>query len=328
MTASYSVRLLLVCFASFFVVHAAAAAVAHAFEWRALRLAERVTPRVAATVLFCLRAFPTTAAITFVLAVCAPSYFRFEPDMAGEQVGFACAALAAAGVVICAGALGRGLRAILESIRFVRSCRREGRVISIDGTPGELRVIEEPRSVLLQAGILRPELVISAPLLREFSGAELCAALQHERAHWFARDNLKRLILAFLPGVLPCLRNFARIERGWSKFTERAADDSVSAGGAGAALSLASALLRLARLRATTGELLRVPEAASPLGGCDDLIDRVRRLLHPVPAIPAKGSYAAVLWGTGGVLMAACAAIWAWPALLFSVHELIERLLR
>jgi hypothetical protein len=328
MTASYSIRLLFVCFASFFVVHAVMSAIVRAFEGCGLRFAERIAPRTAATLLFCMRILPAATAITFVLAVCAPSYVRFEPNMAGEEVGFACAALAMAGALIWAAALSRGLGTILESVRFIRSCRREGRVTSVDGTPAELRVIEEPRSVLLQAGILRPELVISGSLLREFSGAELHAALEHERAHWFARDNFKRLVLAFSPGVVPFSRGLARIEQGWAKFTERAADDCVSASGASAALSLASALLRLARMRATMGEALSLPQAASPLGGSDDLIGRVRRLLEPVPAIPTKGNHAALLWGAGSILMAGCAAILASPTLLFSVHELIERLLR
>jgi hypothetical protein len=328
MTASYWLRLLLVSFASFFLVHGAICLAVRAGQARALRFAERLRPRAAGHLLLCLRMLPPAISIAVVLGLCAPSYVRFEPNAGAERVGLLCLLAAFLGILVWVAALGGGLRGAVRSLRFTRACRRSGRVVRLAGDPSELLVVSgQGRPFLVQCGFLRPDFVISERLFAGLSIAELEAALAHERAHWLSRDNWKGLALRFMPAPLPFSGRFRAIERGWAKFTERAADDSVSAQGPGLALSLASALIRLARLRARMGEPLPVREAASSLGGRDDLSGRVHRLLALAP-FPGKGNARLwMFWGAGGLLLAGYFGVLASPTLLLFVHQMVERLL-
>jgi len=328
MTLSYSLRLLSLCFASFFLVHAAAGMAVWFAERPAVRFAERIRARSAARLFFWMRAFPAGIAVVFVLGVCTPSYVRFEPNTTGEEVGFACLAMAFLGALICAVAAGRGIRAVIQSTRFAHLCRRAGSVVHLSGKPSEMFVIQGPRPFLVQSGVFRPHFAISERLLNEFSPAELDAALGHERAHWLSRDNLKRLLVVFLPGLVPFWKGFDPIERAWAKFAERAADDVVSAGGASFAVSLAAALVRLARMRGSVEPTFSAPRVASSLGGSDDLCGRVERLLAPIPSVEAEAaSHGPVFWGIGTFLTVSCLAALASPALQAAAHELLERLL-
>ncbi|HTU35388.1 MAG TPA: M48 family metalloprotease [Candidatus Acidoferrum sp.] len=330
MILSYWFRLASLCFAAFFLVHAAAGISVWLAERPAVRFAERISARSAARFLFGMRTLPAGIAVALVVGICAPSYLRFEENASGERVGFACLALALMGALAWAMSLFRGVRVALRSIRFTRLCRRSGSSVGWLGAPPEILMIGSDRPFLVQSGLLRPYIVISRALLDDFSRAELEAAVRHESAHWSSRDNWKRLLVAFLPDVLPIGRGFELLEAGWSKFMERAADDCVSARGASSALSLAAALLRLARMRATMGSPLWIPRSVSPLAGNDDLPGRIQRLLAPAPTVPLiRSDYARrILWGVGGAAVTATAVVLASPVLLSSVHELLEHLLR
>lgn len=327
MSLSYSLRLLSLCFAAFFLVHAAAGMAVWLAERPAARFAERIATRSAVRVLLALRILPVLAAMLFVLGVCAPSYVRFEPEMAGEQVGFACLTLAFLGALICALAVGRGWRATIRSARFARACRRSGRIVRLRGEPSAMFVIRASCAFLMQSGISRPQLVISERLLSDFSAEELEAALEHERAHWRSRDNLKRLFLAYLPGILPFWNGLDSLEENWAKFAERSADDCVSAEGVGPALSLAAALIRFARVRGSS-EPASALRLASSLGGSDDLAGRVERLLNPPSSAARFPASVRALWAVGGIFMTGFLAALASPMLQWSVHELLERLIR
>ncbi|MGH9733385.1 MAG: M56 family metallopeptidase [Candidatus Acidiferrales bacterium] len=330
MILSYWFRLASLCFAGFFIVHAATGAAVWFAETRAIRFAERITARSAARLLFWMRVLPAAVAVAFVAGICAPSYLRFEKNASGEKVGFACLALALIGALVWAASFFRVARTLVRSARFTRLCRRTGRSVRLAAKSSEILVIHSRSPFLVQSGLLRPYIVISGGLLNNFSSAELEAALRHENAHWTSRDNWKRLLVAFLPEILPVGRGFDLLERGWSKFTERAADDCVSAQGAGSALSLAAALLCLARMRATMGPPLWIPRSVSSLAGNDDLPGRIQRLLTPAPEVPLirSGYSRRVLWGVGTAVVTATLAAVASPVLLSSVHELLEHLLR
>ncbi|HEX5424145.1 MAG TPA: M48 family metalloprotease [Candidatus Acidoferrales bacterium] len=330
MILSYWLRLVSLCFSAFFIVHAAAGIAVWLAESRAIRFAERITARSAARLLFWIRILPAGIAVACVVGICAPSYLRFEENASGEKVGFACLALALMGALVWAVSFCRGARTVLRSVRFTRLCRRTGRSVRFAGRPAKILVIQSRSPFLVQSGLLQPYIVISAGLLNNFSSGELEAALRHETAHWSSRDNWKRLLVSFLPEVLPVGRGFDLLERGWSKFTERAADDCVSAQGAGSALSLAAALLCLARMQATMGPPLWIPRSVSSLAGSDDLPGRIQRLLSPAPDVPLiRSDYVRrILWGLGAVVATATVAAVASPVLLSSVHELLEHLLR
>jgi hypothetical protein len=116
------------------------------------------------------------------------------------------------------------------------------------------------------------------------------------------------------------------LEQTWAKLSEWAADDEAVDGDAHRALSLATALLRVARLGA--GPRLSLLHT-SLVADDHDLSSRVERLLRiePLPRRPlsSKPSF------TVGVSLATAVclfAVLAWPASLSPVHRLLEMFLR
>jgi hypothetical protein len=324
---SYTLRLFSICFAAFFLVHAATA-LAVCFAQRPLvRVAENLTPRSAMRLLFLARISPVVVALAAVSGICAPSYVRFEQNVPAEQIRLACPAIGALGLLVMVIALAHGLYATFRSVQFNRLCRRHGRPVQLQGLASPILVISQVRPFFAQCGILRPQYVISQRLLGGFSNEELTAALEHERAHSASRDNLKRLLFAFLPDFLPLWPSLEGLERSWAKFAERAADDYVAAEGESKAVSLASALVRLARM-GSCAEHPSVPLAISPLAGCDDLAGRVHRLLAPaIVAAPRRPHRFRVMLSAATLFFLGCCAASTWPAVLFPTHQILERLL-
>lgn len=242
-----------------------------------------------------------------VAAVCLPSYLWLEPDAPAERVGFGCLAAALLGLAMWIAALARGLRAAASSRRLVRRCNRA----IVDGPP-----------LLALAGIVRPRLVISRAVRRALSKEELAVALRHERAHWAAHDNLKRLLIMLAPAVLPFTSSNRTLERAWSKFTEWAADDRAVAGNPRRSCALAAALVTVARMAAGAPS---PPLAMSLLGASDQLAARVDRLLRPQPLAPRAPqpmlALSAILLMAGSLALAILQ-----PAALYSVHRALEHL--
>lgn len=328
MSASYWLRLLSLSLASFFLVHAAATLILWIVKGRFIRSAERMRSTTAARFMFAMRALPFGIALLSVAALCAPSYLRFETDSLPEPIGLACLALAAAGFLICVAAIDKGLRSATSSIEFARQCQGAGHSVRLRGVPSQMLVIPGPRAFLAQVGIFRPRIVISQPLLKEFSADELSAALGHERAHWIARDNLKRLLFAFLPDLLPFFPALRAFEQSWARFAERAADDHIRVGTPERAVSLASALVRLARVGAGGNSDSCDHLATSALGGADDLGGRVNRLLTLDRLGAPQFHLLSFVGGAVFLLVTCCLITAAWPAALSPVHEFLEFLIR
>jgi beta-lactamase regulating signal transducer with metallopeptidase domain len=158
------------------------------------------------------------------------------------------------------------------------------------------------------------------------SAEQLAAVVRHERAHGISRDNLKRLFMVLAPGMLPFVSGFRTLERAWAKLTEWAADDRASAGKTRRSLSLASALVRVARL----GSAMSAPPLVTSLmADGAELSERVDRLLHPVrPSLRGRDREPILMATAGLLLTGALAAIIAHPATLHSAHECLEFLIQ
>lgn len=320
----YLFRLLCLCSACFFLVHTALALVAWRVSPAALRLAAQIRPRPATRLLLALRLFPAALALVVVFGLCVPSYLWLEPDATGERVGFACFAAALLGATVWGISIARALRAIAGSLRYARHCQHVGSKTRLSEDSSPAFVIEEDFALLALAGVLRPRLVISRGVLRALSAEQFDTALRHERAHRFSRDNLKRLLLLLAPEVLPFSRGFAVLERGWSRFSEWAADDRAVEGDARRSLSLASALVRVARMSAAPR---LSPVLMSLLAADRDLSVRVERLLRGQPPQEKPMGRVYALVGSASLLLAGfLAAGLARAETLYSVHRLLERL--
>jgi Zn-dependent protease with chaperone function len=318
----YVLKLLCLCLASFFLVHLALAALIILATPAALRIAGYIRSSAAARLLFVLRVLPAGLGALIVAGLCVPSYLRLEPTTAtSEEVGVLCLGFAMLAVVLWMGSFIRGLRAITRSVQYLQYCQRTGSKTDLPGEPSPVWMLDEPAALFAIGGIIHPRLLISRQVINVLSGDQLAAAVRHEQAHWMSRDNLKRLLVMLAPNPLPFLHGFAGLERGWTRYMERAADDWAVGGDAGRSLSLAAALVRVSRL----GIALRPSSLVAPLLADDeDLAARVERLLSPASRTETNPSWMGCLVAGAALLLAA--GLFTLPALLYPVHRLLEHL--
>jgi beta-lactamase regulating signal transducer with metallopeptidase domain len=321
MTVPYSVRLFCLCMAAFFLVHLAVGLAVSRLAPAAIRLARQMRAGRAAGFLLAFRMLPLATALVAVAGFCAPSYLWLEPPATVEEVGWGCLVAAAFGAVICAAAAGRAVHAVWSLNRCEQGWRRTARQEVVAGTP--VVVLEGSAPFMALAGIFRARLVISRSVLDALTPAELLTAIRHERAHQASCDNLKRLVLLLAPGLFPAWPGLQAIERAWARFAEWAADDRASAGDPDCAVSLAAALVRVARLGAAPVPSLLM---TSLLADSRDLSDRVDRLLGAAPAPSFCRAWAVSVPLLTVVAMAGVALLTCQPAALYWVHGTLERL--
>jgi Zn-dependent protease with chaperone function len=326
MSLSYLFRLACLCLASFFLIQLTLGLAARGIAPSAIRLAERLRPRLAARLLFILRLLPAGVAVLAVCALCLPSYLWFEPQTAAESIGIACAAAAILGAALWTISILRVLRASAASLRCARQWRRVGQPFRLPDDSSEILVIEESAPLLALAGIFHSKLAASRGVLRALSSEQLNAALRHENAHRASRDNFKRLLLLLAPDSIPFVPGFASLERAWSRFTEWAADDRAVEGNARHSLSLAEALVRVARLGAAPP---LSPFLSSLLPDDRDLSARVDRLLHSGTRLELSSARIRWIFATAAFCFAALfVAALSQPATFYTVHRLLEHLVR
>jgi len=325
MTIAYLPRLLCISLATYCLLHLALGMAVSLMARPAVRLGERIRPHVTARCLLVLRLLPAAGAAIVVIAVCLPSYLWLEPEAPTERVGFACLAAALLGIAIWSVSLVRGLRAAVRSRRFLRRCQRAGRPARLPGIAADAWIVDGAAPLVALGGIVRPRLLISRAALRALPAEQLAAALRHERAHWSSRDNLKRLCILLTPGILPFAGSSRTLERGWSKFTEWAADDRAVAGSPRRSCALAEALVRVARIASGAPGS---PLASTLLGDTDQLSARVDRLLCAAPPGNRPGGPPRIL-ALSAIALAVTSVAMAilQPAALYSVHVVLERLI-
>jgi Zn-dependent protease with chaperone function len=325
MNLSYLFRLLCICSASFFLIHTAVAMMVWAGAPAAIRRCESIRPRRAALLLFTLRLLPPALAAFVVTVLCVPSYLRFEPEAAAERTGLACCIAALLGAAACAISLWHALRGVARSLRCGRQFRREGREIRLAGESSPALLLNADAPLMALAGVFFPRIVVSSSVLQALSNEQLEAALLHERAHRVSHDNLKRLLLLLAPQPFLFSRRFAALEYSWARFTEWAGDDDAAGGNPQRSLSLAAALVSVARLGAVPPPS---PFFASLVADGRDLSARVNRLLAPKPLKeglhPTIRLLAVVAnFAVFGILLAAATR----PSVLHLAHHLLEELI-
>jgi len=321
----YLLRLLCLCFASFFVLNAVASLFVRISSKSAIRFSESRASASAAGFLFALRMLPLVQATLFVVGLCVPSYLWLEPAATAERVSMLCVVLGLLGAAIWFTSIARTVRSLVASLRHNRLCRLAGQETRVPGNSAPILLVEDEAPLLALSGLLRPRLLISRAVFRVLSAEELEAALAHEHAHHISRDNVKRLLLLLAPDIFPFVRPLRMLEHSWSKFAEWAADDQAAGGDSRRALSLAAALVHVARM----GSAPRLPRLSTSLLACDrDLSARVDRLLLSDPmTLPRPSKTHSRLQSAGLLLAVYFAALLLTPSALSSVHELLELLL-
>jgi bla regulator protein blaR1 len=276
--------------------------------------------RMSSTIWFALRVLPAMSAVIFVAAMFLPSYWKYEPVEAVEGFDVTLTICAAAALVALAAASVRGITAWRAAARRTRAWMRTARPLQLPGSPMPAFEIAADAPVMALVGIFRTRLLVTRGLIDALTPEELAASVAHEVGHSHGRDNLKRLIIRAAPDVFSWSGTARTLERLWAASAEHRADRRASGEDPSLRCALASALVKVARLRPSATP---VAEPISTLVGGGDLASRVRSLLEGAPAAERARRVTPVV--TGASLVAAVAA---YVPLLVAVHEATETLVR
>jgi Zn-dependent protease with chaperone function len=322
MMAPYLLRLFCLSLAVFFVIHFTAGLLVILAGRPVVRFATRsLRPGDAARLLLAVRLLPATLSVLVVGGICIPSYLWLEPELR-EEIGTSCLAAAILGTSLWIISSARGLRGMMRASRHSRDCRRFGRPGGLAAVGLPIWVLNTQAPLFALVGVFRSGVVLSDVVVNRLTPAQLGAALRHEEAHLRARDNLKRLVLLLTPSLLPGFHGFQEIERGWARFIEWSADDEAVSGDSQRSLSLAAALVRMARL----GGSAVAPLTATFVSDCGEVSTRVDRLLSPAPAAPLTGVRPAVVTGALALLAGLVVGM-LHPLTLSYAHHIIEEVI-
>ena len=207
------------------------------------------------------------------------SFLLFEPRTAHESTGWILSGLAVLTCVLFARAAVHGVAVVRTTRLAIGTWMAGAEPIDIADVDVPAFAITSPFPVVAVVGLWRPRLVIARSVLEVCSADEVRAIGRHERHHLDRRDNLRRAVLALAPDVLGLLPVSRRLLRAWHEATEEAADDFAKRASDRGGVTLAGALLKVARLAPAGSFATALPASALYRG--ENLERRVHRLLLP-----------------------------------------------
>jgi len=310
----------------------AGATVVAAACWRLLApLTKTFSARTRADVLFSLRIVaPVMAAIVIALLLI-PSYLSYEPRSTSEVVSKKLAALAIISLGSVAFAIWRTVRSWLATRALRKQWVADAEPIELPGMNISTFKIAHRFPIIAVVGSLRPRLFIADDVLRSLSEEELAAAIAHECGHLAAHDNLKRTLLRICRDSLFLVPFGRTLDRVWAETAEGAADEFAADKSPLAALNLASALVRIAKMMPVDARA-EVPVGAYLVGveqgqGVRARISRLLELAsterHHKGANPRAMKHLTLISTVGFLFIAAAVASNA--RVLIAVHAVIER---
>lgn len=270
-----------------------------------------------------IRLLPAAVSVGTVLALVLPAFAWLEPfgsAASGERLGVAGSLLATGGALLLLVSFGRGVAAVAVTRWRMRALMDRGSRSTggIAGTP--LFVSDSPMPCLLLDGLVRPRLFVSRSVLDRLSPAELDRAVAHELAHHRAHDNIKRRLLAFAPDLVSWSPLARDLERAWKRSAEMEADADATREGEAQAVTLASALLKVARLCGGHPQL-DLGRAAFHDGA--PVAERIRRLCTHQPDRAAQAKNVRLFLRVAALAAFAALAINAVPVLT-GIHRVTE----
>ncbi len=314
----FAARGIAVSFSVFLLVYCALS-LAVCFTWRKAWLYCQKHPvRRIADLLFALRMSPLITAAVITAAFTVPSFLLLEPRAIDEPMGEIPLALG-----ICGALLG-----IFGALNATLAVRRASRTISMwtnQAQPVEtclpVPVLRIPRALpaMTAAGIVRPKVLMSGVAEFLLTANELQTALNHEVAHVRRRDNLKKLLLRFVP-----FPGMDGLETAWLEATEMAADDA-AVSNAGEALDLAAALIKLSRLGQVEAVDLTAALVHSPASAMNARVERLVAWTDERRVPPQKHS---PWYGVGAALATIAVFAVTYSQLLVRVHTATEWLVK
>lgn len=201
-----------------------------------------------ADLLFAVRMSPLGSAALITVAFTVPSFLLLEPRSIVEPMSWGLIAAAVCGVGLGLFGLAHGASGLMQAAHAISALTAEARSLRTESSHPVLRT-SHAVPPMAAVGIAAPRVLISGAAEFVLSENELRAALNHEVAHIYRRDNLKKLLFRFV--AFPGMRG---LETAWLESTEMAADDA-AVSSASEALDLAAALVKLSRVPASGIEL-------------------------------------------------------------------------
>jgi hypothetical protein len=266
--------------------------------------------------LLTLRLLPAAGATLVVLALFAPAHLWLEPPDAAERIGVVPMVFAVLGFLLIA-------RSGWRIANVAMSAARLASLPSIARSSGLTQWSEMPMfSGIALAGVFRPRVLVGSSVRQLLTPAELDVALAHETAHQRAGDNLARALMHCAPDVFGLTRAARRLERLWENESECLADARAAQGQAARGASLASALVKVARLAARTSEP-PCSHAWSTFHHSLLLEARVRLLVAERSAVVSPGRS---LWWMAGSVVLGIFAAWM-SGVPHSLHHLTEAII-
>ena len=306
MSASFVVLWALLAAATFGAASAAGSLLAFA-AWKATG-GNGGAPRARARLLFALRLAPTVLGAGAALLVFTPAWLALESRRTQEVPGLALVAAAALASGLAALGIVRGGRAAWRAWRTARAWERDAERVAVPGTPLSVSRIDDPFPVVALAGIVSPRIYVARQVLHACDDSELAAVVRHEEAHLRARDNARILLMRSCGDLLALVPAGRAIEREWAAAAEAAADESASPS-PDAALDLASALVKVARL-AGPAPLLAPVSAFFETGAIAARVERLTRPRADDPAPLRMALASAVLVLIPALAVAAVSLAW------------------
>lgn len=236
--------------------------------------------RARTRVIFALRVFPFIFALSCVCGFLVPAYLLFEPHAPNETVTAKIIFPALISMIGMSIAFFRVFGTWWRTRRLVKSWLKHAEPIHIENFPLPVYRIDHPFPLIAVVGAFRTKLFIAELIFASLDDRELAAAVNHEYGHLESYDNLKRTLLRICRDLLVFPLGRA-LDKAWAENAEAAADEyAAEKGGNPAALNLAAALIKIARIAPKDASPV-MPLSASLIGNqTADVTWRVRRLVN------------------------------------------------
>jgi beta-lactamase regulating signal transducer with metallopeptidase domain len=294
-----------------------------AIVWRTRAIAPAtLPPSVRARRLLQFRVMPFAAAAAITLFVITPAFAIFEPAHPDEQIGPVLEILSGLALIQIGWAIISAIRSARLTARIEREWLNDAERLDVHRMAGlQAYAIQSATPMVALVGVFTPKLLAAKSVLDSCTRDEIACIVAHERGHFDARDNLKRWLMAALPGVLGWTSIHREIVDAWHHAAEDAADDAGTGGHAVARTELAALLLKIVRLAPAPAWNAAI---VSPFVERYGLERRVRRLLQPELEPPAPLAVVPTL-GVAAIGVAMVLAISS-PTALKTIFQTVEQL--
>ncbi len=301
--------------------------------WNVLsRFVEKMPSVVRGRAIFILRVLPMVAAMLLVTFFIIPAYVLYEPYSTGEVVSLKLASLAVLALLGFGIALYRILRTAWLTRGLMSEWMTSATKLDVAGIDVPLYRFHHKFPVVAVVGMFRPRIFVASNVLEALDHDEFNATLAHEFGHLSSKDNLKRGILLICRDLL-ILPVGKRLESAWSDNAEEAADEFASLHTNGAAIDLASALVKIGKL-VPAGSYPAMPAGAYLIDEhAGDISSRIRRLLKindgEIKMSAKSGSRLSQLWLAIALVVSFAAMVpFINNSTLAFTHEGIEALVK